>query len=373
MYSRTGEGWEPMKPSRNGLSKPSAKKTRTQSKKPKNNNLSQVQIAPVSIGQKQSFGSNSRKSWRFKNSELIATVSGSVSFAANAYDVNPGIAATFPWLSVEAVQWEQYRFHRLRFRYVTRSSTATAGSVILSPDYASKDLAPTTETQAVNTADAVEDSVWKEIHCELDPNSMFPTGPRKFIRSAAIGGDINLYDALRFYLCTVAESDTSAIGKLFVDYDVELFIPQNSPADSSGPSTMSMYLRASSQSFTNNTPAAIQWDAATYDPLRVGAPVSGVVTPPKGVYQVSWQASFLDNTNESFQVNTYLYKNGSAVTGASTQSLAINSTGSGVNHSGQFIVTANGTDTFSVYANCQGSAGTLTCVANTGAFLWKAV
>lgn len=363
MYSRALEGREPMVPSR---ALPKAKSANNQkNKKPKNkksSRSSEISLAPVAMASKQGFPSRraSMKSHRFANSELIGSVNGSVSFTATRYDVNPGIATTFPWLSVEAAQWEQYRFHRLSFRYVTRTSTSTVGSVILSPDYAIRDLAPTTEKQATNTQDAVENSVWKDLVCDLDPNAMFPLGPRKLIRSAMIGSDQNLYDAAAFYLCTVEEADASAIGKLWVDYEVEFFVPQNSPADTSGPTKMSWYALSGDQTLSTGVTTAVLFDTIINDPLKIGTPAAGVWTPPAGVYQIRLELAASDTSAESFTVSMNLYKNGalaSAYVSGRDVRTAVASGTSSVVISG--IIAFNGSDTCQVSGALTGAAGTL--------------
>jgi len=55
---------------------------------------------------------------------------------------------------------------------------------------------------------------------------MFSAGPRKLLRSGYNAIDSGLCDAAKFHLATVGMADASAIGRLWVDYDVDLFIPQ---------------------------------------------------------------------------------------------------------------------------------------------------
>jgi len=169
--------------------------------------------AVVAKGQKQSFPAKfANRSRRIVNSELVSSVLGSVSFDATSYPINPGLSSTFPWLSTQATSWQQYRFRRLRFRYVTRTATSEKGSVILSPEYNPNDPPPTTEAQASNTQDACEDVCWNNIECELSPQAMYPSGPRKLVRSTNIVGDKNLYDSGTLYFCTVEEDSADAIG-----------------------------------------------------------------------------------------------------------------------------------------------------------------
>jgi len=334
-----------------------------------------VEAAAVAYSNKQSFPQKLQKSRRIQNSELVGSVTGSVAFsAAQKYYLNPGLPATFPWLSVTAAQWQQYRFHKLRFRYVTRTSTALLGSVILSPDYNPVELTPSSEQQASNTQDVVEDVIWKELCCVLDVNAMFPVGPRKQVRTAAVAGDISIYDAGRMFVCVTGEADASAIGKLWVDYDVELFVPQNSSAFSLGPTQTSMFTIGSAQTLTTTVPTVVDVDELVYDPLGIGSSAAGVFTPPAGTYLVSGYMAFNDSANENFSAVLTVFKNGAALrTESSSARMTISgaSTGDSVTLPISDIVTCNGTDTVSFVATLTGAAGTLTVTQTGVSLIWK--
>lgn len=174
-----------------------------------------------------------------KHRELIASVTGTVAFTvANSFALNPGLAQTFPWLSTQALGWEQYKFNRLKFCYYTRTGTATPGSVLLVPDYDAADSAPLSEQIASAYRDCVEEVPWVEsFSCELDPSALQgnvgPTG-RHFVRTAPLAAnlDIKTYDCGNLHLATV---DGTAVpwGKLWVEYDVDLYVPQLPPTGAS--------------------------------------------------------------------------------------------------------------------------------------------
>lgn len=173
----------------------------------------------------------SRDTCRIVHRELIASVTGSVAFTvAQTLALNPGLAASFPWLSVMAQGWEQYRFRKLRFCYYTRTGSNVPGSVILAPDYDAADGVPVSEQVASAFEDVAEDAPWKDIECELTKLSMAAGTTRHFTRSAALAAnlDIKTYDVGNLHLCTV---DGTAVpwGKLWVEYDVEFFVPQLPP------------------------------------------------------------------------------------------------------------------------------------------------
>jgi hypothetical protein len=318
-------------------------------------------FAPVAVNEIQQFSGgsrNGRRSWRFSGRELIGDINGSTSFVTTKYSLNPGIGESFPWLSGEADKWEQYRFHKLRFEYVPRCASTTVGSVLMSPDYNIRDQSPSTEVEAADTFGAKESSVWSGFGIDLDPNAMFPLGPRKMIRGAIVAGDMNLYDVGALYVSTTGEGDTSLIGKLWVEYDVEFFVPQNSPSDYSGPSRTSFFWNSSSQNYINNAETPAIFNHVEADPLGIGPQSGGYYVPKKGSYLVMCSMSFEDSANEAFKADVSIKKNGTMV----TQSQATESWGATYGYLGLTlfaVVSCNGGDKIEVDVTLIGNAGVL--------------
>lgn len=156
-------------------------------------------------------------------------MSGSALFAvARSIAINPGLAASFPWLSIQAQGWEQYRFNRLKYCYYTRTGTGVPGSIILAPDFDAADAAPANEQQASSYQGSIGEVPWvPEFSCDLRPSSMHALGQRKFVRQGNLSAnqDIKTYDAGAMHVCTL---DGTAVnwGKLWVEYDVEFFVAQ---------------------------------------------------------------------------------------------------------------------------------------------------
>jgi hypothetical protein len=175
-----------------------------------------------------------RDSCRVVHRELIASITGTTAFTvANSFALNPGVAATFPWLSVMAQCWEQYRFRRLRFCYFTRTGSNIPGSLMLSPDYDASDSSPVSEQIASSYDDTAEDAPWKNINCDLPSRRMNASYPKHFTRSGDLASnlDIKTYDVGKLSVITL---DGTAVfwGKLWVEYDVEFSIPQLPPVGS---------------------------------------------------------------------------------------------------------------------------------------------
>jgi hypothetical protein len=305
----------------------------------------------------------SGKSFRVQHRELVnSSVSGSATFAIqNSLALNPGLAATFPWLAPQAGQWEQYVVHKLSAIYTPLAPTSTAGTVTISPDYDASDPTPTSEIQLSDNYDTVEDSVWQDIVCLLDVGAMMASGPRKFVRPCQVAGDIKTFDIGKLFVAT-NNGSSAAVGKLWLDYDFEFFVPQNSPSPSTFPQQTSFFTLNGNQTFTSNTPTPLDWDTTVFDPLNIGPPNAGVFTPPAGVYRIEAQVTGRDSASEAFEIVTYLYKNGATLSKV---------VGSNVNFDGALgtyvtgsvsllgVLALNGSDTFNIEVELIGSAGTL--------------
>lgn len=187
----------------------------------------------MTLSPKFKFGN---KSVRIEHRELCQTVTTNSSddfVVAFALPLNPGQSTTFNWLSTQAIGWEQYKFHKLRFRYLTRVSTTNSGSVMLIPDYDAADSAPTSEFVASSYEDCREDVIWKDIVCVLDPKGLSGMYDRHFNRFGALDPnlDIKTYDVGRLFVAHIGTGSAPVqIGKLWVEYDVEFFKPQLPPS-----------------------------------------------------------------------------------------------------------------------------------------------
>jgi hypothetical protein len=181
-------------------------------------------------GQAQIFR-NGVDSCRIIHRELVASIIGSAAFTvAQALALNPGLAASFPWLSNEAAGWEKYKFNSLKFEYFTRTGSNVPGSMMLAPDYDASDAAPLSEVAASAYEDCEEDAPWKDICCLLKASELMGDMKERFVRTGTLAAnqDIKTYDCGTLFACTV---DGTAVnwGKLWVEYDVTLITPHVPP------------------------------------------------------------------------------------------------------------------------------------------------
>lgn len=162
-----------------------------------------------------------------KHREYIGDILGSINFQANQFSINPGLALTFPWLNTIAIAYESYRFKKLHFIFNSSKSTATNGSVLMAVDFDPSDTAPTTKAQALAYNNAIRGPVWETFTYVCSPQDLVKMN-QKFLRFGSLitGQDVLLYDVGNLFVCPSGCADTSVLGELHVDYEVEMFTPQ---------------------------------------------------------------------------------------------------------------------------------------------------
>lgn len=159
------------------------------------------------------------------------------SFNIDAFQLNPGLQKTFPWLSQIAPAFQQYRFRGLVFEYKTLSADVTTstvnsglGSVVLATQYNALDTPFTNKYEMEN---------WEfSTSCKPSLSCLHPVECAKgqtpvsllWVRTGIIpqNADERLYDLGNFNIATVGIPGTTStgIGELWVSYEIEFFKPQ---------------------------------------------------------------------------------------------------------------------------------------------------
>jgi len=191
------------------------------------------------MGRPPSFGMTSV---RVRHQEYLADVYSGFDLvsAATAFDyrqfyINPGLAATFPWLSSIANNFEEYKFHGLIFEFRTTSGQSVASSNtalgtvmmateydVLDPPFPSK-VAMEAYMFASSTVPSC--SVVHAVECQPKQN----VDPVLYIRNTTppAGADQRLYDLGFFQVATVGMQAAGVnLGEMWVTYDVELLKPK---------------------------------------------------------------------------------------------------------------------------------------------------
>lgn len=214
-----------------------ASKSKQKVRQPKNVKQNQTGLEKVPVAQSRRLGSikpnisssgMSDARIRVKHTEYITDIIGSLAFFADKFEVNPGIAATFPWLSQLAVNYEKYQFRSLEFIYETMTGSSTNGSHIMCADFDATDATPVSKQQALANRCRSRSAPWQEDCMSLDLMDLKGFGPERFVRYGAVpaGTDVKTYDVANFFSCTSGGTNGQPWGELHVRYDVELITPQ---------------------------------------------------------------------------------------------------------------------------------------------------
>jgi len=172
-----------------------------------------------------------------RHREYLRDIFNSTNFSAIEFDLNPGLTASFPWLSQIAASFAQYRFRGLVFEFKTTSSdtvlsssaSTSLGTVVLATQYNALDSPFTNKFEMENWEYSVSTkpslSVLHPVECAKSqtPVSLLWT------RTGVKEGDERLYDLGNFVIATVGmqgTAGTSSIGELWVSYEIELYKPQ---------------------------------------------------------------------------------------------------------------------------------------------------
>jgi len=165
--------------------------------------------------------------------EFIGKVPGSVNFSITTDAINPGLPQQFKWLYPIAMRYESYVIRRLTYEFINSKAGTFAGDVIMGVDYDPSDPAPFNEDELQTYFGCKTSQICEPMRFTADPKMLHKIGPSKFTRIGGLSAnqDIKLYDSGNFFIATTDCADTSNIGRLFVEYEIELMTPQVSAAD----------------------------------------------------------------------------------------------------------------------------------------------
>lgn len=170
-----------------------------------------------------------------RHREFIATLNSATTFTVqNSFDINPGNATLFPWLSGVASRFQEYKIRGMVYHYIPTSGSAVAstnsalGAVMLQTSYRASDSAPTSKIEMLNEYNSNE-SVPCETFChpiECDPKEN-PFNVQ-YVRTVdtPTTEDKLLYDLGTTHVAVQGcQTDGNPIGDLWVTYEIELKKP----------------------------------------------------------------------------------------------------------------------------------------------------
>jgi hypothetical protein len=168
---------------------------------------------------------NSQATKLVTHREYVKEIYGTEEFTVSALSINPGLPSLFPWLWALSNRYEHYNFQSCRFVYKSQAPTSTTGAIMMAIDYNVDDSAPTSKQQMLSYHGAVRAAPWTEQSMSTSARGNNARKPF-FVRNGAVD-DAKLYDTGNLYVATVGQSNTDAIGELWVEYSVLLSTPQS--------------------------------------------------------------------------------------------------------------------------------------------------
>jgi hypothetical protein len=214
-----------------------SKKTRKRNKAtklPPLQKLVQTSAAPSAISREVTM---SKPSYKYRNGNVIITHSeylGSVTssstagaFSTQRYGVNPGLLATFPWLSQIASNYDRYRWKKLCFYYVPASSTSTAGRISLAYTRDPTQQNPISNTQVFQIVPNDEQAVWSPAEICINGSKTFfvrTSGTNLYLTNQFVT-DLKTTDDGTLFVSTSLTAASTVVGEVYCYYEVELVDP----------------------------------------------------------------------------------------------------------------------------------------------------
>lgn len=190
------------------------------------NSIARSTIAPVAVS--NTVTNRSPRPVTINHRELIGTISStSTDFTiVSRSAVQPGLAASFPWLYAIAHSFDQYSINSLSYEFITRCNTATPGAVIMAFDYDATDPVFTSYAQMANHDSSISCTPWKDARCSIDRKAT-QDYKRHYIRGVTPNNttDLKTTDVATFTLA-LNGVPAGAVGDLYVTYSINFYKPQ---------------------------------------------------------------------------------------------------------------------------------------------------
>jgi hypothetical protein len=168
-----------------------------------------------------------------RHREYLGVINGSIDYKLQAsYPLNPGMSQTFPWLSVVATQFSEYKIKGMVFHYVPTSGNAVSstnaalGAVMIQTTYRATEPAPVSKVEMLNEYWASEGSPASSFVHPIECNPAESPYTIHYTRSGTPADNLLWYDLGKTFVATQGmQVDNQPIGDLWVTYEVELKKP----------------------------------------------------------------------------------------------------------------------------------------------------
>jgi hypothetical protein len=167
-----------------------------------------------------------------RHREYIGPIKGSTAFTIRReLPINPGLEATFPWMSGIAKNFQEFEVKGMVYHYIPTSGSAISstssalGSVMFQTTYRSTDTAPVNKIEMLNEYWSNEvvpfESTVHPIECSPKENPFAV----HYVRVGEPIGEPLMFDIGKTFIATQGMQSEYVVGDLWVTYEIELKKP----------------------------------------------------------------------------------------------------------------------------------------------------
>lgn len=163
-----------------------------------------------------------------RNHEYILDITASPDFQVVSVPINPGLSASFPWLSNIANNYEFYQFKELVVEYRPFVGTTNNGAIMMAVDFDAADPSPINKQRMMSYLSSVQGAIYSPFTLRLNPSDLAKFGTQKFTRPSDVpaGKDIKTYDVGNI-LIACQTGGGGLCGSIYFRYSVSLMTPHS--------------------------------------------------------------------------------------------------------------------------------------------------
>jgi hypothetical protein len=246
-----------------------------------NNTLLGLSVPGGNAGVNPQIINSDSESFVIRHTEFIQDISTSEGgdFSLNAFNINPGLKDSFPWLAPIAANFEQYEVRGMIYKYRTTSSDAlnstdtSLGALICATEYNAASPPFSGKQEMENTQYFTSSKPSNDVVHPIECSPQFNPQRILYVRTGPVptGQDPRLYDLGKFQIATVGgQGDGNVVGELSVTYEIR-FLKPLLPSATSQPWESAQYLLSN---VTGSNPMGSYPATQVFDNIGIDIPNS---------------------------------------------------------------------------------------------------
>jgi hypothetical protein len=223
---------------------------------------------------------------RIRHQELVARISGEVSFTMREYLLNPSNVLLFPWLSALSRRFMNFKFHSVSLTFIPKCPSIATGSVYMAANYNVNEAIPVDSRAMMSQYRPIDSTIWNRSTFRASTAKM-NTQKSFFVVPTPTTADNLVYPA-RLLVATedLTGVASGAYGDLIITYDIELMTPVGS-SDGSNIATV-MGTTGISVDFPYGTNPEVTGDVIySVEDTGLGGDKAFITFPRAGEYSVT--------------------------------------------------------------------------------------